>query len=185
MKFWVTLVLAFSIFLSVTAILRIPQCTQPATIRYGRYSGQRRSHYRIGSILRMWCNNGYQLHGHKHLICLYKNRVAVWSHKLPLCISKYQYRLWRYIYKSTHTESSSSRERSRSNSDSGRKRCSRPHSPPGGVVKVTGRVWSRAIYSCNKGRLLKGNRIRKCQRNGRWSGSQPSCLSKPYKDSVC
>lgn len=48
--------------------------------------------YKIGTILRLRCKNGYQLQGQRHLICLYKSNNAYWSStKLPICIKSKKY----------------------------------------------------------------------------------------------
>ena len=43
-------------------------------------------------------------------------------------------------------------------------------------------VWV-AVYDCNKGYSLSGNRHRYCQENGRWTGSDPHCS--PGVSSMC
>ncbi len=56
--------------------------------------------------------------------------------------------------------------------------CPRINDPRNGDVRVSGlRVGSKATYSCDRGHKLRGNQIRKCQSNGQWSGSDPSCIS--------
>eukprot|EP00111_Clytia_hemisphaerica_P015651 TCONS_00046199-protein len=50
----------------------------------------------------------------------------------------------------------------------------------GGVsIKMTGGLNYQAIatYSCPANKCLNGNKVRRCQANGQWSGTQPSCLS--------
>lgn len=36
-------------------------------------------------------------------------------------------------------------------------------------------VGSIAMYSCNTGYMLSGDRTRTCQDTGMWSGTQPTC----------
>ena len=47
-------------------------------------------------------------------------------------------------------------------------------------IKLTGGLNFQAIatYSCPANKCLYGNKVRRCQANGQWSGTQPSCLSK-------
>ena len=48
--------------------------------------------------------------------------------------------------------------------------------PRNGNVKLTGTtVGSKATYVCDYGFILRGNQLRKCLSNGRWSGSEPFC----------
>ena len=48
----------------------------------------------------------------------------------------------------------------------------------GGVVCYSGVIpGSLAVYVCNSSHHLKGPRFRECQRNGKWSGSIPQCVS--------
>ena len=54
--------------------------------------------------------------------------------------------------------------------------CQRLIDPVYGNVDLTGvNVGSKATYSCDRGFQLRGNKIRKCLRNGQWSGSNPVC----------
>ena len=48
-----------------------------------------------------------------------------------------------------------------------------------GQVEVTGtRQGDKANYFCNYGFTLSGNEQRVCQKDGTWSGSEPSCVRK-------
>ena len=80
--------------------------------------------------------------------------------------------------KSGDRSSSRSNDRSNSGFHSNQKRCPSLRSINGGHVKFTGtKVGSWAKYSCHKGASLRGNKVRRCLRNGHWSGSQPKCRS--------
>ena len=51
--------------------------------------------------------------------------------------------------------------------------------PENGDVGLSGvRPGSQALYSCDRGFNLVGEETRKCQRNGQWTGSAPTCESK-------
>ena len=43
---------------------------------------------------------------------------------------------------------------------------------------------SRAIYSCNFGFSLQGDKTRVCQADETWSGSEPKCVRKLYVLSI-
>ena len=56
--------------------------------------------------------------------------------------------------------------------------CPKLSDPRNGDVDLTGlRVGSKASYSCDRGFKLRGNQVRHCQSNGRWTGQDPSCQS--------
>ena len=59
-------------------------------------------------------------------------------------------------------------------------RCGAPPSTGGVMIKLTGGdvYQGLATYSCRANQCLNGNKLRRCQANGQWSGTQPSCLSK-------
>ena len=53
----------------------------------------------------------------------------------------------------------------------------------GGVVCYNGTTaGSRAVYICNVGFVLMGNKARVCQRDGSWNGSIPQCIP---EEGVC
>ncbi len=54
--------------------------------------------------------------------------------------------------------------------------CGSLSNPANGQVLTTDTVYqSTAIYSCDTGYTLSGDRIRTCQDNGEWSGVDPDC----------
>lgn len=55
--------------------------------------------------------------------------------------------------------------------------CDLIHAPINGTVRFDlGIVYSStATFSCNEGHTLIGSKIRICQSNGKWSGTQPVC----------
>lgn len=59
-------------------------------------------------------------------------------------------------------------------------RCGVPATSGGLQVRLVGGEVFRAtaFFSCPAGKCLNGDKQRKCQADGHWSGSQPSCLSK-------
>ena len=57
--------------------------------------------------------------------------------------------------------------------------CSQLSDPANGTVRWTGLTnGSLAVYSCDKGYQLSGDRIRTCMSNGMWSGQEPTCIRK-------
>ena len=42
---------------------------------------------------------------------------------------------------------------------------------------------SKAVYVCNGGLVLMGNKTRVCQRDGHWNGSIPQCI--PEEGGMC
>ena len=57
--------------------------------------------------------------------------------------------------------------------------CGPLQNPQNGFVEFTSTVIrSRATYTCNKGFLLVGVRVRICRPDGEWSGEEPTCESK-------
>ena len=56
--------------------------------------------------------------------------------------------------------------------------CPEPEGIMNGKVETTGirRVNSLAVYTCNSGYTLSGFRGRKCDENGEWEGTPPTCL---------
>ena len=56
--------------------------------------------------------------------------------------------------------------------------CARLRSPDNGDVDQTSsEIESVATYSCFDGFSLQGSQTRRCERDGRWSGSAPTCKS--------
>ena len=54
--------------------------------------------------------------------------------------------------------------------------CSELSNPANGAVIWTGlTTGSNAVYTCNTGYQLSGERIRTCMSNGMWSGQEPTC----------
>ena len=52
----------------------------------------------------------------------------------------------------------------------------------GGVCLNGTTVGSKAVYICNDGYNLMGNKARVCQKDGSWNGSEPQCI--PEKPSM-
>ena len=46
-------------------------------------------------------------------------------------------------------------------------------------MTLTGRNFSaEALYECNEGYELVGDRSRRCEASGEWSGTEPTCVRK-------
>ena len=55
-------------------------------------------------------------------------------------------------------------------------KCGDPGTPDDGVQGgTTFRIGSTVRFYCNSGYKLIGEAVRKCQKNGLWSGQQPIC----------
>ena len=60
-------------------------------------------------------------------------------------------------------------------------RCGNLPEPRNGDVRVSGnKVGATAMYTCDAGFRLKGDGVRECQSNGKWSGSELTCQSNSY-----
>lgn len=53
-----------------------------------------------------------------------------------------------------------------------------PNPPNGLVVAPVTTFGNSASYSCNLGFILVGDETRLCRSDGRWSGSEPTCIGK-------
>ena len=59
--------------------------------------------------------------------------------------------------------------------------CGNPGSPTNGIKIGTNHSYGASIeFTCNQGYTLQGSQQRTCLTTGQWSGSQPTCQSKPY-----
>ena len=47
----------------------------------------------------------------------------------------------------------------------------------GCVIKTGSTVGERALYTCDEGFTMKGERKRECEADGMWSGTEPTCES--------
>ena len=126
---------------------------------------------RVGAKAIYKCNRGFILKGSNVRKCQTNGR---WSGKEPVCIGISQYMSFT-VNEVTDTYIS------------GRpRRCNRLDDPRNGDVRLTGtKVGDKAIYQCDRGFVLNGDRIRKCQSNGQWSGNEPICKGNNMLKSYC
>lgn len=163
--------------LAVLALLAVSvgaklHCQKPRAPLYGYINGGQKHSYIVGNIIIIKCNRGYQLVGNSALKCLSRGSRAYWNYRVPICRKpitrgklKDRINIIMYICDVDH-----------SNYGTLFPVCGRLNDPRYGDVSLTGiKVGAKARYTCNRGFTLKGNSVRTCQFNGRWSGSQPFC----------
>lgn len=120
-----------------------------------------RSNYhnnKIGSVVTHSCNTGFVLEGDQLRRCL---PTGSWSGSLPSCQRMAQDMVRENVtFLFTATD------------------CGDPGTPRDGEKSLSGTTFgSVAVYFCDNGFILKGNPLRRCQQNGKWSGSIPKCQS--------
>lgn len=58
--------------------------------------------------------------------------------------------------------------------------CGNPGVPANGNKNSTSYKYGNSVkFECNSGYSLQGSEVRTCQTNGLWTGTQPTCQSKP------
>ena len=144
------------------------RCSRPRSLPYGYISYGKKSSYKPGHVIGYKCNSGYRLVGHNSIKCLSRSNRAYWNRKLPVC--------QKIHIKGTRIHWVNLPISCLSFVFLQRLVCGRLQDPRNGDVDLKGiTVGSKASYSCDHGFDLKGNRIRTCQLNGRWSGMNPFC----------
>ena len=154
-------------------------CGRPHKPSYGGYHGNRQ-YYSVGSVINYYCNHGYELHGRYQTVCIYhRYHGARWLYAPPVCRPR---EFVKAHIRQYHSTTVSLFICWMSHFSAGRVvKCSKLNDPVNGDVRISGTsVGSRAHYTCNVGHRLVGNRIRICQRNGKWSGAVPICQRKWY-----
>ena len=68
-------------------------CSQPPALAHGRHSNDGHDdswQFRVGTVIRYWCDDGYTLQGNSHLTCFYSSSLGScdWTGTLPSCIRK-------------------------------------------------------------------------------------------------
>ena len=114
-----------------------------------------------GSKARYSCNNGFDLIGNSVRKCQSNGR---WSGQEPICQRRGTYPVSIKLPIDTTLTVID---------------CGDLDDPIYGQVQLDGTTeGSKARYSCDDGFILRGDRVRKCQNNGKWSGQEPICESK-------
>lgn len=90
MQLWLSIVLLAGIVTCTvgSASTNYNYCKLPRLVQNGRHSGQRKTLFPVGFILKYRCNRGYKLQGNQYCKCIHRNGVPIWSTPPPLCISK-------------------------------------------------------------------------------------------------
>ena len=66
---------------------RQSKCTAPAkTIPNGKRSSFNINHFKIGSVVRYWCESGYAVKGGRYLKCVLRNGKGIWAGNIPTCV---------------------------------------------------------------------------------------------------
>ena len=82
--------LAVLAVVSLSAVEATYYCKRPSSIANGGHNGGRYWYYRVGYVIKYWCNNGYTLQGSSQRICSYSrsSRSYYWSGTAPSCVGK-------------------------------------------------------------------------------------------------
>ena len=83
------------IFIAVfAAVAHATYCRAPPYLENGSHNADRRSwSFRIGTIVKYQCNDGYRLQGLHYTVCYYRRgQGTYWTRSAPVCIRKYRIR---------------------------------------------------------------------------------------------
>ena len=114
----------------------------------------------VGSRATIECNDGFQLNGNSERIC---GANGHWSGVLPTCEGiNQQLSMLPRISLSYLTAVN----------------CGDPGTLNNGGRDLSGTTYrNTVVYFCDNGFTLEGNSLRRCQKNGQWSGRIPECRS--------
>ncbi len=64
-------------------------CRAPPRPAHGGHSGQSYSSFRVGTVVKYWCERGYRLLGSEYRRCAVRGNSVYWDRSTPVCICKY------------------------------------------------------------------------------------------------
>ena len=175
----------------------IIKCPQPLPLQHGN-AVVSSVNLEFGSFVRYICNEGYELHGEESLTC---QSDSTWSGVAPTCQAiecvappfvlngRLDYKdlklgsVIRYMCNEGHELSGLEVRRCLANLTwEGEEplcspvNCGIPVSAENGKVEYEDTLFqATAIYSCNTGYILGGDRTRTCTKEKKWSGEVPVC----------
>lgn len=138
------------------------QCESPGAPINGYAQGS--PPYRAGDVIQFNCNPEYMMQGQPIIACQDNGR---WSGGLPKCknFSDSYLKINISNLKKIFT---------------GTQACSYPGTPISGrmsLVKFYYAIGESITFSCDSGLSLRGAKMLKCLRNGKWSNAIPTCVS--------
>ena len=88
MNAWhIVVILVFILSLSNFANGGQQRCKAPTKIiQNGKRTSLNVNYFKIGSIVRYWCDSGYHIKGSKYLKCILRNSRAAWAGIRPTCV---------------------------------------------------------------------------------------------------
>ncbi|XP_023556990.1 C4b-binding protein alpha chain isoform X2 [Octodon degus] len=134
-------------------VCEIIKCTSPPDISNGKHSGRDEDFYTYGSSVTYSCDHPYSLVGNPSISCMVVNKTAgVWSPSPPTCE--------RII-------------------------CRQPIVQYANIVSGFGPIYTlkdSIVFSCQKGFVLRGSSLIRCEADNKWDPSPPVCEQRSCVD---